>query len=40
MKWYILVKNEMPACPDLSTSQYKNTNHTLHIPIEIVLKVQ
>ena len=39
MNWYISVKNEMPACPYLSTSRYKNKNHTLHISIEIVLKV-
>ena len=33
----ILVKNETPACSYLSTSRYKNTNHTLHISIELLL---
>ena len=33
-------QNEMPASPYLSKSRYKNTNHTLHISIEILLKVQ
>ena len=37
MNWYILVKNEMPACPYLSISWYKNTNHTFHISIELLL---
>ena len=37
MNWCILVKNEMPACPYLPTSRYKNTNHTLHISVEILL---
>ena len=37
MNWYILVKNEMPACPYLSTSRYKNTSYTLHILVEYLL---
>ena len=30
MNWFISVKNEMPACPYLSISRYKNWNHTSH----------
>ena len=37
MIWYILVKSEMPACPYLSTSGYKNANHTFHISIVLLL---
>ena len=37
MNWYILVKNEIPACPYLSISRYKNTNHTFRISIELFL---
>ena len=37
VNWYILVKNEIPACLYLSISRYKNTIHTFHISIELLL---
>ena len=37
MNWYILVKKEIPACPYLSISRYKNTNQTFQISIELLL---
>ena len=37
MNWYILVKNEIQACPYLPISRYKNTNHTFRISIELLL---
>ena len=40
MNWYTLDKNEMPTYLYLSASWYKNTNHALHISIEILLKVR
>ena len=37
MNWYILVENEIPACPYLLISRYKNRNHIFHISIELLL---